>query len=281
MGPEDFPKDISNTPREPEVPPEEENVEAPPEGPDADFPPQEAEIVSPEAPEDITSPDADPPAKTPEHTLEEKADQKEQLAQAPEQPQEQEQKTESGELKIEREKVKELAEAAKKAGVSPLPHVISVSLGYADPEIRKNLIEKTGSAEGVVAADVEKLPFRDGTFTKIVAVHLFTHLTEEKLRGAVAEVERILAPNGTLVIVPVLVPKEKGDYTFDLTQAEADNLKIRAMEDTWVRRSVHLSGLISQQFAGKGKVTMSDLTPEIGSETQLYKLRRITAEKGE
>ncbi|MEK9160581.1 MAG: class I SAM-dependent methyltransferase [Patescibacteria group bacterium] len=175
----------------------------------------------------------------------------------------------------------ELAEAAKKAGVSPLPHVISVSLGYADPEIRKNLIEKTGSAEGVVAADVEKLPFRDGTFTKIVAVHLFTHLTEEKLRGAVAEVERILAPNGTLVIVPVLVPKEKGDYTFDLTQAEADNLKIRAMEDTWVRRSVHLSGLISQQFAGKGKVTMSDLTPEIGSETQLYKLRRITAEKGE
>lgn len=175
----------------------------------------------------------------------------------------------------------ELTAAAKEAGVSPLPHVVSVSLGYADPAIRQNLIEKSGSAEGAVAADVEKLPFKDGTFTKIVAVHLFTHLAEEKLAGAVREVERILAPGGVLVIVPVLAPKEKDDYTFDMTQTEADNLKARAMEDEWVRRSVHLSGLVRQQFSGKGKVRMTDLTREMGSEVQLYKLRRITAEKDE
>lgn len=175
----------------------------------------------------------------------------------------------------------ELAIAAKEAGVTPLPQVVSVSLAYADPAIRQNLIDKSGSAEGAVAADVEALPFKDGTFTKIVAVHLFTHLAEEKLAGAVREVARVLAPNGTLVIVPVLAPKQKEDFSFDLTDAEAENLKGRAMEDEWVRRSVHLSGLVRQEFAGKGKVMVTDLTPELGSETQLYKLRRITAKKHE
>ena len=174
-----------------------------------------------------------------------------------------------------------LLDAAKELGMSEPPQVISLSLGYANESIRKNLIEKTESAEGVVAADIEALPFPNNTFPYVIAVHLFTHLHEDKLKKAVAEVARVLAPGGKLVIVPLLAPKERKDYEFELTDEEAEQFKLRALDDEWVQRSVYISGLISEEFRGKGKVTVRDLPPAPGSEVQLYKLRRITAEKAD
>lgn len=68
MNPENFPL----MPQGPKVPPagDENETEDVPQGPEIVTPPDNVEIPSQEGPEVITNPDIEPPAETPEHTLE-------------------------------------------------------------------------------------------------------------------------------------------------------------------------------------------------------------------
>ena len=48
----------------------------------------------------------------------------------------------------------------------------------------------------LLLADLRRLPFADGTFTKAYSLDVLEHLSPESLRGMLKEAARILAPGG-------------------------------------------------------------------------------------
>ena len=52
----------------------------------------------------------------------------------------------------------------------------------------------------LLLADLRKLPFADGTFTKAYSLDVLEHLSPEALRAMLAEANRVLAPGGSLFI---------------------------------------------------------------------------------
>ena len=52
----------------------------------------------------------------------------------------------------------------------------------------------------LLIADLRKLPFADGTFTKALSLDVLEHLSPEALRGMLAEAARVLAPGGALFV---------------------------------------------------------------------------------
>jgi len=57
----------------------------------------------------------------------------------------------------------------------------------------------TGREPDLCAADAEYLPFRDGSFDAVYAVHVLGHLEEEGRQRAVSEITRVLCGKGTLI----------------------------------------------------------------------------------
>lgn len=51
-----------------------------------------------------------------------------------------------------------------------------------------------------VAENAESMPYRDGWFDAVVSVHLFHELPKDARRNVLAEIRRVLAPGGALVI---------------------------------------------------------------------------------
>lgn len=52
----------------------------------------------------------------------------------------------------------------------------------------------------LLLADLRKLPFADGTFTKAYSLDVLEHLSPDALRAMLAEARRVLAPGGTLFV---------------------------------------------------------------------------------
>jgi SAM-dependent methyltransferase len=52
----------------------------------------------------------------------------------------------------------------------------------------------------LLLADLRKLPFADGTFTKAYSLDVLEHLSPEALRAMLAEANRVLAPGGALFV---------------------------------------------------------------------------------
>jgi len=60
--------------------------------------------------------------------------------------------------------------------------------------------EEARSGVDLLLADLRRLPFGDGTFTKAYSLDVLEHLSPEALRGMLAEAARILAPGGALFV---------------------------------------------------------------------------------
>ena len=60
----------------------------------------------------------------------------------------------------------------------------------------------TEAREGadLLLADLRKLPFEDGTFTRAYSLDVLEHLSPEALQGMLREAHRVLAPGGTLFV---------------------------------------------------------------------------------
>ncbi|MDR3205638.1 MAG: class I SAM-dependent methyltransferase [Candidatus Methanoplasma sp.] len=71
-------------------------------------------------------------------------------------------------------------------------------------DISENAVAQCVKAFGekavFIAADCTELPFEDGSFDIVAAVHVFEHLGEEKAALAVKEIKRALAPGGLLLL---------------------------------------------------------------------------------
>lgn len=52
----------------------------------------------------------------------------------------------------------------------------------------------------LLLADLRKLPFADGTFTRAYSLDVLEHLSPDALRAMLAEASRVLAPGGTLFV---------------------------------------------------------------------------------
>jgi SAM-dependent methyltransferase len=52
----------------------------------------------------------------------------------------------------------------------------------------------------LLLADLRKLPFADGTFTRAYSLDVLEHLSPEALRAMLAEANRVLSPGGTLFV---------------------------------------------------------------------------------
>jgi cyclopropane fatty-acyl-phospholipid synthase-like methyltransferase len=57
-----------------------------------------------------------------------------------------------------------------------------------------------GSAAEFVIADCKDIPFPDGSFDAVAAVHIFEHLTAEDVERTVSEIRRVLVPGGKVFV---------------------------------------------------------------------------------
>ena len=57
-----------------------------------------------------------------------------------------------------------------------------------------------GGSAGFLKASATDLPFGDGSFDYVTAVHVFEHLTDDEMGRASSEIERVLRPGGYLFV---------------------------------------------------------------------------------
>jgi ubiquinone/menaquinone biosynthesis C-methylase UbiE len=68
------------------------------------------------------------------------------------------------------------------------------------PGLRARLEQLGVKPRDLVQADVQKMPFADGFFDAVVAFSIFEHLKGHELGPALAEVARVLSPQGQLLV---------------------------------------------------------------------------------
>ncbi len=107
--------------------------------------------------------------------------------------------------------------------------------GVAD----RDIAWKATTAHGVVSVSAARLPFADGRFDRVVLADLLEYVRDE--RAVLAEVRRVLAPDGRLsILVPYHGPTTWLDganwhrYLHDLTGSES--LLPELAESGWRRR---------------------------------------------
>lgn len=61
-------------------------------------------------------------------------------------------------------------------------------------------MDRFGDRASFVVADVLALPFPDGSFDYVTAVHVLEHLDDDALKVAFAEIRRVLRPRGYLFV---------------------------------------------------------------------------------
>jgi len=60
--------------------------------------------------------------------------------------------------------------------------------------------EEAAAGVDLLLADLRRLPFEDGAFTRAYSLDVLEHLSPEALRGMLAEANRVLEPRGTLFV---------------------------------------------------------------------------------
>ena len=111
-------------------------------------------------------------------------------------------------------------ESALERNVRPLTDYVTADL---DP----------GAA--MVAADITRLPFDDGSFDAILCIHVLEHVDDD--RAAVAELRRVLAPGGwAVVMVPIDLGRAETHEDPSITSPED------RMREYWQHDHVRLYG---------------------------------------
>jgi ubiquinone/menaquinone biosynthesis C-methylase UbiE len=95
-------------------------------------------------------------------------------------------------------------------------------------------------------ADLRRLPFRDGAFTKAYALDVLEHLSPEALDGMLAEAARVLQPGGTLFVyshVRKNAPIAKGLRAINALARWLERAGLIDMTQERLRKSDHLNPL--------------------------------------
>jgi ubiquinone/menaquinone biosynthesis C-methylase UbiE len=124
--------------------------------------------------------------------------------------------------------------AAVRAAAGIVEHAVGVDLAPKMVERAKELAPELPRADFVVG-DSEQLPFPDGAFTALLCSSSFHHYPEP--RRALAEMARVLAPGGRLVLA---------DGTSDRPVARIADRPLRRFDHSHVRlyRSAELVDLV-------------------------------------
>jgi SAM-dependent methyltransferase len=98
----------------------------------------------------------------------------------------------------------------------------------------------------LLLADLRKLPFGDGTFTKAYSLDVLEHLSPEALDGMLAEAARVLAPGGSLFVythVRKNAPVAKGLRAINRLAEWLDRRGLVDLRQEHLRKSDHLNPL--------------------------------------
>jgi SAM-dependent methyltransferase len=99
----------------------------------------------------------------------------------------------------------------------------------------------------LLLADLRKLPFADGTFTKAYSLDVLEHLSPEALRGMLAEASRILAPGGALFVythVRKNAPIARGLRVINRFAEWLDRRGLVDLRQEHLRKSDHVNPLL-------------------------------------
>lgn len=114
--------------------------------------------------------------------------------------------------------------------------------GYVAVELREEMAARLRKAhptvEAVVADCQERLPFPDGSFDRVLAIHVLEHLPN--LPAALAEIRRVLRRGGCLLVV---IPCEGGLAYGLARRVSAERMFVRRyrMPYDWCIRSEHIN----------------------------------------
>jgi len=106
--------------------------------------------------------------------------------------------------------------------------------------------EEARSGVDLLLADLRRLPFGDGTFTKAYSLDVLEHLSPEALRGMLAEAARILAPGGALFVyshVRKNAPIAAGLRWINALARQLEKVGLIDMRQERLRKSDHLNPL--------------------------------------
>jgi len=98
----------------------------------------------------------------------------------------------------------------------------------------------------LLLADLRRLPFADGTFTKAYSLDVLEHLSPESLRGMLKEAARILAPGGQLFVythVRKNAPIARGLRWINGLARQLERAGLIDMRQERLRKSDHLNPL--------------------------------------
>jgi SAM-dependent methyltransferase len=98
----------------------------------------------------------------------------------------------------------------------------------------------------LLLADLRKLPFADGAFTKAYSLDVLEHLSPEALRGMLAEANRVLAPGGSLFVythVRKNAPIAKGLRAINRLAEALERAGLIDLRQERLRKSDHLNPL--------------------------------------
>lgn len=98
----------------------------------------------------------------------------------------------------------------------------------------------------LLLADLRRLPFADGTFTRAYSLDVLEHLSPEALGGMLAEANRVLAPGGTLFVYTHVrrnAPIAAGLRWINAAARTLERLGLIDMRQERLRKSDHLNPL--------------------------------------
>lgn len=98
----------------------------------------------------------------------------------------------------------------------------------------------------LLIADLRKLPFATGTFTKALSLDVLEHLSPDALRDMLAEASRVLAPAGALFVythVRKNAPVAIGLRWINLLARQLDRVGLIDLRQEHLRKSDHLNPL--------------------------------------
>ncbi len=123
--------------------------------------------------------------------------------------------------------------------------VVSFSPIFADPYLRAQA-KVIGGREGMggaIAGMGESLPFADRSFDYVLALHVFEYLkTAERKSAFLAEVARVLAPEGVAYIGPFFAPQNfNPEGKEGLTQMVGESVTVSWQQPEWRKNADNAS----------------------------------------
>jgi len=106
--------------------------------------------------------------------------------------------------------------------------------------------EEARAGIDLLLADLRRLPFADGTFTKAYSLDVLEHLSPDALRGMLAEAGRVLAPGGALFVyshVRKNAPIAAGLRWINALARQLEKAGLIDMRQERLRKSDHLNPL--------------------------------------